>query len=228
MSLAEDATPCEVVRWERVDALSRSVCADVRASAFLPEVVVAVARDGWIAGRYVCDLLGIGDLASVKIEHSRGVAEKTGTPTVRYPLADGSVAGKSVLVVDEIASTGRTLRRAEQHVERRDPRAVRTATLQARPNSEVDPDFVGETVDPTTWMVYPWNAFEVLDDLVEGVLARVDGDALPADRIADSLERHHQIDVADVPRVEDLDEVLAEMERRGTVERVGDRWRAAE
>lgn len=224
MSIAEEKVPCEIVGWERVHELARAVCREVRRSEFQPDVVVAIARDGWIAGRYVCDFLGMEDLASLDVDHSQGVAEKTGDPSVRYSVPADAVDARDVLVVDEIASTGGTLARAVDHVSESDPRSVRTATLQCRESSSFEPDFVGETVDRRTWMVYPWNRFEVLSELVRGVMTRTEDAAFTETELVKLLEEHHDVDWDRVAHLEDLGEVLAEMERRGSVESAGRRW----
>jgi hypothetical protein len=45
-------------------------------------------------------------------------------------MPEGSVEGKDVLIIDDIADTGGSIRRAEEYVQERDPGEVRTATLQ--------------------------------------------------------------------------------------------------
>jgi hypoxanthine phosphoribosyltransferase len=214
---------CTITNWEYIYGLTRDVADDVRADGFEPEVVVALARGGWFAGRCLCDFLGLDDLTSLKIEHYVGTAAATGDAEIRYPMPEGSVAGKDVLVVDDIADTGESIQTAEEYVRDRDPAAVRTATLQCLAGSEADPDFVGEHLDEWTWVVYPWNFVEDMCELVAGVMERSDGERFDRDELRAGLERYHDVGriELEVAQPDRFDEILAEMERRGQVEAVG-------
>ena len=229
---AEAEFDCTVTNWEYIYGLTREVAADVRADGFDPDVVVALARGGWFAGRCLCDFLGLDDLTSLKVEHYVGTAATGDEPEIRYPMPEGSVGGKDVLVVDDIADTGESIAHAEAYVRDRDPTAVRTATLQCLAGSDADPDFVGEHLDGWTWVVYPWNFVEDMCDLVSGVMETADREAFTDDDLRGLLDANHDIgrmelEVAQPGR---FGEILHEMERRGLIESAGsdtEAWRLA-
>ena len=226
-----DEFTCTVTNWEYIYGLCRDVADDVRAADYEPEVVVALARGGWFAGRCLCDFLGLDDLASLKIEHYVGTAEKTGEPVVRYPMPEGSVAGKDVLIVDDIADTGGSIRRAEEYVRERDPGEVRTATLQLLGTSSFEPDYVGERLEEWAWIVYPWNFIEDMVDLTEGVVEKAGLERFDRSDVRRLLREYHEIEQIqlEIAQPGRLGEVLAEMERRGVVEPAGDgTWSLAE
>ena len=226
-----DDFDCTVTNWEYIYGLCREVSDQVKAADFEPDVVVALARGGWFAGRCSCDFLGLDDLTSLKMEHYVGTAEKTGEPEVRYPMPEGSVAGKDVLVIDDIADTGGSIERAYEYVTDRDAGEVRTATLQLLGTSDFDPDFVGERLDEWTWIVYPWNFIEDMVDLVSGVMGKADGERFELGDIRHHLSEFHGIDriEMEIAQPDRMDEVLAEMERRDVIEPAGgDAWRLAE
>jgi len=228
MSDLPEEFDCTVTDWEYIYGLCRDVADEVRAADFEPDVVVALARGGWFGGRCLCDFLGLDDLASLKMEHYVGAGQAAGEPQVRYPMPEGSVADKDVLVVDDIADTGGSIRRAHEYVTDRDPAAVRTATLQLLRTSEFEPDFVGERLEEWTWVVYPWNFVEDMIDLVGGVMERAGRSAFTRDDIRGLLVDYHDVGriELEVAQPDRLGEVLAEMERRGVVERTDDgRWR---
>jgi len=224
-----DDFDCTVTNWEYIYGLCRGVSDQVKAVDFDPDVVVALARGGWFAGRCLCDFLGLDDLTSLKMEHYVGTAEKSGEPEIRYPMPEGSVAGKDVLVIDDIADTGGSIERAHEYVTDRDATTVRTATLQLLGTSEFQPDFVGERLAEWTWIVYPWNFVEDMIDLVAGVMETADGDVFAAEAIRHHLAEFHGIDriEMEIAQPDRMDEVLAEMERRGRVESVDGGWRLA-
>ena len=213
---------CTIPDWDYVDRRSRDLAGAVRDSPFDPETVVALARGGWVVARTCCDLLGVDDLTSLKVEHYVGTAEQGEQARVRYPLPDGAVAGKDVLVVDDIVDTGESLRTAVDAVTERDPDTVRTATLQSLPTSGFDPDFVGERLDEWTWVVYPWNFVENMVELVAGALDADGRETATAEEVRRLLAEYHDIgrtelEVAQPGR---LREVLDEATRRGVLERV--------
>jgi hypoxanthine phosphoribosyltransferase len=227
MSDLPDEFDCTVTNWEYIYGLCREVSNQVKADDFEPEVVVALARGGWFAGRCLCDFLGLDDLTSLKMEHYVGAAEKTGEPTVRYPMPEGSVEGKDVLVIDDIADTGGSIRRANEYVGDRDPGGVRTATLQLLETSEFEPDYVGERLEEWSWIVYPWNFIEDMVDLVSGVIEDGNDEVHTKDDIRHLLSERHGIDriEMEIAQPNRLDEVLKEAERRGVVEHVTEGYR---
>jgi hypothetical protein len=211
---------CTITNWDYIYGLCRDVAADVKASDFEPDVVVALARGGWFAGRCLCDFLGLDDLTSLKMEHYVGTAQKSGEPEVRYPMPEGSVADKDVLIIDDIADTGGSIRRAHEYVHERDPDDVRTATLQLLGTSEFEPDYVGERLDEWAWVVYPWNFIEDMIDLIAGVMRKADEETFESEDIRHYLATYHEVDRIgmEIAQPGRLPEVMTEMERRGVVE----------
>ena len=222
-----DEFACTITNWEYIYGLCRDVADDVKAAEFEPDVVVALARGGWFGGRCLCDFLGLDDLTSLKVEHYVGTAQQSDEAQVRYPLPEGSVADKDVLVVDDIADTGESIQTAAECVQDREPASVRTATLQLLDTSDHEPDFVGERLEEWTWVVYPWNFVEDMVELVGGVMAKSDREVHGEGDVRRLLRSYHglqriEMEIAQPNR---LDEVLAEMARRDVVERVDGGWR---
>jgi len=230
MSDLPDEFKCTITNWEYIYGLCRDVSDQVKGDAFEPDVVVALARGGWFAGRCICDFLGLDDLTSLKMEHYVGTAEKTGDPEVRYPMPEGSVEGKDVLIIDDIADTGGSIERAYEYVTDRDAGEVRTATLQLLQTSEFDPDYVGERLDEWAWVVYPWNFIEDMIDLTAGVMEKGDGDAFTTAEIRHLLGEYHDIEriEMEIAQPDRMGEVLDEMVRRGVIEDAGEEWRLVE
>ncbi|WP_312909381.1 phosphoribosyltransferase [Natronosalvus caseinilyticus] len=220
MSDLPDDFKCTITNWEYIYSLCRDVSDDVRRDAFEPDVIVALARGGWFAGRCICDFLGLDDLTSLKMEHYVGTAEKSGEPTIRYPMPEGSVEDKDVLIIDDIADTGGSIRRAQEYVEDRGAGEVRTATLQLLQTSEFDPDYVGEQLEEWAWVVYPWNFIEDMVDLISGVMEKSDQDSFTKADVRHYLKEYHDVDRIgmEIAQPNRLTEVLTEMERRGVLE----------
>ena len=221
---------CTVTNWEYVYDRCRDVADEVKAADFEPDVVVALARGGWFAGRCLCDFLGLDDLVSLKVEHYVGTAQQREDPTVRYPLSEGAVADKDVLVVDDIADTGRSLQTAADLVADRNPASVRTATLQLLDTSDHEPAFVGERLEEWTWVVYPWNFIEDMTELVAGVMADSDRAVHSIADIRALLQSSHDIDptALEIAQPDRLEEVMTEMVRREQAVAADGGWRLAD
>ena len=231
MSDLPDDFDCTITNWEYIYGLCRTVSDDVKRADFEPDVVVALARGGWFAGRCLCDFLGLDDLTSLKMEHYVGTGVKADEPQVRYPMPEGSVEDKDVLIIDDIADTGGSIRRAQEYVDERDAAEIRTATLQLLQTSEFEPDFVGEQLEEWTWVVYPWNFLEDMIDLTSGAMERADEETFDRESIRHYLDEYHDIDRIgmEIAQPGRLDEILSEMERRDVVETVrDDAWTLAE
>jgi hypoxanthine phosphoribosyltransferase len=224
MSDLPDDFKCTITNWEYIYGLCRNVSNQVKGSEFEPDVVVALARGGWFAGRCLCDFLGLDDLTSLKMEHYVGTAQKAGEPEVRYPMPEGSVEGKDVLIIDDIADTGGSIEHAYEYVNERGPGEVRTATLQLLQTSEFEPDYIGERLDEWAWVVYPWNFIEDMVDIISGVMETDDDGPYSKAELRSLLAEYHDIEriQMEIAQPDRLDEVLTEMVRRDVLVKAGD------
>ncbi len=227
-----DEFKCTITNWDYIYDLCRGVSNQVKSSDYEPDVIVALARGGWFAGRCICDFVGLDDLTSLKMEHYVGTAQKSGEPEVRYPMPEGSVQGKDVLIIDDIADTGGSIKHAYEYVQERDPGDVRTATLQLLQTSEFEPDYVGERLEEWAWVVYPWNFIEDMIDLIAGVMEKADDETFERSDIRHYLNEYHDVDriEMEIAQPSRLGEVMSEMEHRGYVESTGhsEAWRLVE
>lgn len=219
MAELPDEFPCKLVTWEYVYERTRVVAESVRSAEWEPETVVALARGGWFAGRTICDFLGIDDLVSLKMEHYVGTGQQAEEPQVRYELPAETVADKDVLVIDDIADTGQSIRRARNYVESREPNSVRTATVSMLESCAVTPDFTGEQLSEWAWIVFPWNFIEDMIDLTRGVMEKADKTVFTTTELRRLLKDYHGIGHFDLEVVQPgrFEEILTEMERRGVV-----------
>jgi hypoxanthine phosphoribosyltransferase len=226
MSDLPEEFSCTFTDWEYIYGLCREVADDVKAADFEPDVVVALARGGWFGGRCLCDFLGLDDLTSLKVEHYVGTAQTGDEAQIKYPMPDDSVAGKDVLVVDDIADTGQSIQTAADYVREADPSSVRTATLQLLDTSEHEPDFVGERLQEWTWVVYPWNFVEDMIELLAGLMAKSDQRVHEKDDLRRLFREYHDVEriQMEIAQPNRLDEVLTEMERRGEIEWADGGW----
>jgi hypoxanthine phosphoribosyltransferase len=131
----------------------------VRLSGFGVDVVVGVARGGVVSARFLADFLGVDAFGVVQVGFYVGIGEAGGAPVLRGGLSV-DVVGKSVLLVDDIADSGRTLEFVSAYVLGLGALAVKTATLYYKPQSAFKPDFYEKQT--RCWVVFPWELKETL------------------------------------------------------------------
>lgn len=153
----------EVPDWNEIYDGCIALADQIKRNGFNPEIIVGVARGGWIPARILSDLLGNTFVASIKVEFYKGVAETAKKPVVSQQVST-SVAGKRVLVVDDVADTGGSLVTVRQNLLSRGASEVKIATLHYKPKSILRPDFyVKET---SAWIVYPHERYEFVENRV--------------------------------------------------------------
>jgi hypothetical protein len=223
MSLPENFK-CVITNWDYIYRLCRKIAMDVRSSGYKPDVIVALARGGWFAGRVLCDFLNLSDLISLKIEHYTGTASAGSGPKIRYPVDENMVKGKNVLIVDDISDTGKSMMFAREYISKYSPREVRTATLQHLTCSQMKADYVGELLDEWAWVVFPWNFMEDMCDVTNQVMTKDSLKVWTMEDIKMGLKKYHQIEPTyfEISQPGRLVEVLAEMEYRGLIRSLGE------
>jgi hypoxanthine phosphoribosyltransferase len=161
------------MNWNRFYALSREVARKIKLSGYKPDVIIGLARGGWILSRVLCDFLGVRDLFSVKVEHWGITASPDGEARVKYPLSL-DLSGRKVLVVDDITDTGESMKKAVEHVKALGPAEIRTAALRHIEGSKFIPDYYGEEIE-WRWVIFPWNYVEDMCNLIPKALVLEDG-----------------------------------------------------
>ncbi len=156
---------CVQYSWDEVYALCRELAKKIKESKFKPDVIVAIARGGWIPARILADFLLIKELYSVKAEHWGIVATVTGKAKITQPLTV-DLSGKSVLVVDDVADTGETVEIVAKHVKEKGAKEVKTAVIDFKHTSKFVPDYYAREMERWAWIVYPWSLYEDVKDLI--------------------------------------------------------------
>lgn len=153
----------EVPTWSQIYDYLLSLSQKIRLAAFKPDVVVAISRGGLIPARILVDLLEARQLAIIQIEFYIGLGETKEQPTLKQELAL-PVDGKRVLLVDDIADSGRSLQYAVNYLRGQGACEVKITTVYYKTQSIVEPDFYEKKTD--RWVVFPWEAKETLRKIV--------------------------------------------------------------
>lgn len=154
----------EVPTWNQIYDILLNLAEKIRKDGFKPDLIVGVSRGGWPPARVLSDLMDNPNLANVRAEFYLGVAETKGEPVLTQPVST-SVAGKKVLIVDEVADTGKSLKLVKEHIIEDGAVKIKVATIYYKPWSIVKPDYYEK--ETSRWIVFPWEIKETIRKIVK-------------------------------------------------------------
>jgi len=143
--------------WEMFGELCRALAFRI-ARDYDPEIVVGIARAGVIPGAVVASILRV-DFYSMRISRKQGAEQVRERPAI-LSAAPRQARDRRVLLVDEITTSGETLRLGLAAVRDVQPAEVRTATSFVR-SQGYKPDYFSLETDAT--IIFPWDR-KVLED----------------------------------------------------------------
>jgi hypoxanthine phosphoribosyltransferase len=144
--------------WDKIYEMLLNLALRIKKSGFKPDLIVGVSRGGWAPGRILSDLLENAHTANIKIEFYVGLAKTARKPVITQPISE-DISSKGVLVVDDVADTGESLKVALDHVLERGAGKVKTVTIYYKPHSTFKPDFFADST--SNWIIFPWERLEV-------------------------------------------------------------------
>ena len=150
-------TGVATITWDRFGELCRDLA--VRAAAYAPDAVVGIARGGWLPATVLACMLRC-ELYPMRLSRREGDRLVHETPQILLP-PPAQVAGRRVLLVDEIADTGVTLALGVRTLKRAGAADLRTAVLVCHSWASPRPDFVA--LDTDAFVINPWER-----EIVEG------------------------------------------------------------
>jgi hypoxanthine phosphoribosyltransferase len=146
----------EILTWDEFGLAARELAAGVHGNGFAPDVVVAIARGGLLLAGAIAYALNVKSCGALNVEFYTGVDERLAEPVILPPLLDhDSIAGKRVLLVDDVSDSGRTLAMARELLQKNGAE-VRTVCLYSKPKTVLEPDFLWRKT--SKWIAFPWSA----------------------------------------------------------------------
>ena len=152
-------TRFETPTWNETYTMLLRQADKIRRSRFKPDVILGVSRGGLIPARLHSDLLENPCLTTARTECYHGLGKSRETPVLAQPVSM-PITGKKVLIVDDVADTGRSLKLVTEHVMENAAQEVMVATLYRKPWSMVKPDYCEKQTE--LWVVFPWDLKETV------------------------------------------------------------------
>lgn len=217
--------PTKIVSLKEVRQMTMETARKIREIGFKPDIIVGLARGGWVPARLICDFLLVSDLVSLSVTHW-GLPAEIGQEEAQleHPF-EIDLKGKKVLIVDDITDTGESLELAYDVVTQKDPAGVKSATMQYITSSKVEPDFYSEKVEEWYWFLYPWCWTEDMTGFVETILKSQIDRAWDLPTIKKTLKKYRDIEVS-TNELQKICQVLVDQERAEKVD--GNKWKFRE
>jgi len=154
----------EVPTWNQIYDLLMAQAQKIHNSTYFPDIVVAISRGGIIPARVLVDLLEVHQLATIQIQFYIGLGETKGEPILKQALSL-PINSNRILLVDDIADTGKSLQYAISYLNQQGATEIKTATLYYKTQSIVKPDFYEKQT--CSWVVFPWEPKETLRKIIQ-------------------------------------------------------------
>ena len=150
----------EVLTWATFGDASRELTEQIVDDGFVPDIVIAIARGGLIPAGAIAYAMGVKAAGTLNVEFYSDIAETLPDPVVLEPLLDtDAIVGKKLLVVDDVADSGRTLALVIDLLKAHTPE-VRSAVIYSKPRTIVRPDYSWRETDK--WINFPWSTLPVI------------------------------------------------------------------
>ncbi len=146
----------EVLTWQAFGDASRELAQQVAESGYQPDLILSIARGGLFAAGAMSYALGIKNLHVMNVEFYTDIDARLPLPVMLPPVpSQVDLSEKKVLVVDDVADTGGTLKLVRDfcadHVAE-----IRTAVIYEKPHSIVHCDYIWRETE--LWIDFPWSS----------------------------------------------------------------------
>jgi uncharacterized protein len=149
------STERETLDWATYGVAIRQLGQLIADSGFQPDIILAIARGGLFAAGSLGYALSVKNLYVMNLEFYTGVDERLDVPVMLPPYLDKvDLADSKILVVDDVADTGHTLKVVHEYCSDVVAESM-TAVLYEKPHSLVKCDFVWKRTDQ--WINFPWS-----------------------------------------------------------------------
>lgn len=147
----------KVITADQIGSLCEQLYAQISADNFKPDLIIGLSRGGlvplgYLSGETMFDMRNVITIGLKSYEKS-----KQSDISIIFPLQQEVIkSAKSILVVDDLVDTGKTILFITKLLKEHNPHAnIKVATLLYKPTSALcSPDYYVQETDQ--WIVFPW------------------------------------------------------------------------
>jgi len=143
--------------WTKVDEAIWTLMDEIW-KEFVPDVIIGVARGGLIPAVRLSHITNNTLMRVVDVKFYTDIDKRIEKPTITVPLTE-NIENLNVLIADDVADTGKTLKEVKKHVLSFNPKQLKIAVIAKKPQSIIDPDYYVFETDK--WIIFPWEKMPV-------------------------------------------------------------------
>ena len=145
------------VSWNQYHSFAQKLAATILDHSEPIDQIVAISRGGLTLGHLMSDLLRI-PIATITIQSYTDI-QSQGELVISQKL-HVPIRGKRILLVDDVADTGKTLVRAVKYLKRFGAKNITTVTMFYKPHSVYRPDYFAKQT--SSWILFPYEPTEMI------------------------------------------------------------------
>ena len=152
------------ISYDELDTLVEKLYSKIKKDSFVPDLMLAIARGGFLATRILSDLFESDncavDVFSITIKHYLSIGKQNAKPVMLQELSH-NIFGLSILVVDDVSDTGDTLLFVKDYLTWLGAKDIRIATVFIKSQTKFVPDYYEKEISQDTWIVFPYERREI-------------------------------------------------------------------
>jgi uncharacterized protein len=116
------------------------------------ERLIALAKGGWTWSRTLADYLNLKKIGSIQVSLYTDIFETKPSPIITQSLPV-SVASENLLLFDDVADSGETLKATKNYLKLCGAKSITTASLYYKTWAKIMPDFYAAKTK--AWIIFP-------------------------------------------------------------------------
>ena len=145
----------EYVSWQQIETMVAQLAQAASTRSF--DAILAVTRGGLVPAGMLAYHLGMRNILVAAVQFYSSVGQRADKPSFLQFPADPFLSGQTLLIVDDIWDSGKTIAAVKDRVIAAGGTPV-TAVLHYKPNAshfpDQQPEYYVEATD--AWIIYPW------------------------------------------------------------------------
>lgn len=143
--------------WVQYHVLAQKLAASILLQSPEFDEIVAISRGGLTLGHLLSDLLR-KPISTISIQSYTDI-QTQGEIVIKTKLQT-PIRNKRILLVDDVADSGKTLRRAVAYLKHLGPADITTVAMFYKPHSIFRPDYFARQT--TKWILFPYEPTEMI------------------------------------------------------------------
>ena len=146
--------------YDEMDRMTGEIFNQIKQDGFEPDIILAIARGGWLPARILSDCFDSSGQESVEVisvttKYYAGIGKQSKRVVLQQEYGR-SLVGLNVLIVDDVSDTGHTMEFVIKYVRWLGAEDIKVATVLYKPGTVVTPDYYAKDVDRSVWIVFPY------------------------------------------------------------------------